>query len=215
MNIFLPKQTRGFTLIEMIVAVALFSVVMIIAITALLGVVNADRKAQSLESLVDNLNFALDQVSRTVRTGYAYHCVDGGSNPQFDMGNPKVPSNCATNGATYMAFEPSTGNPANNDQVVYWYDPACSGYPGYSGGCIKRSIDAGVTFIPLTSPAISIDNMRFFVIGACSETASTCNPDTTQPRVSVTLTAHVTPTAGAIPTVLRMQTTLTQRLYDL
>ncbi len=51
--------SKGFTLIEIIVSVAIFTVVMLISVGAVLNAVNANRKAQSLNTIVNNLNLAL------------------------------------------------------------------------------------------------------------------------------------------------------------
>src|SRR3989344_8697452 len=54
------SSLRGFTLVEMIVAIALFSIVMVVSVGALLALVTANRKAQALQSVMNNLNIALD-----------------------------------------------------------------------------------------------------------------------------------------------------------
>ena len=61
---FLIPQKRyanaGFTLIEMIVAIALFAVVMLVSVSTLLSLVAASRKVQALELVMNNLNITLD-----------------------------------------------------------------------------------------------------------------------------------------------------------
>ena len=69
MNKIINKKSRGFTLIEMLVAVALFSVVMVIAMGAILTVIDANRKAQTLSSVMTNLNFAVESMTRSIKTG--------------------------------------------------------------------------------------------------------------------------------------------------
>ncbi|MBP6858336.1 MAG: prepilin-type N-terminal cleavage/methylation domain-containing protein [Candidatus Pacebacteria bacterium] len=69
---------RGFTLVEMIVSLAVFSVVAVVALGALVKIVSANRKAQTLQTSITNLNFALDAMSREMRTGGAYTCEIGG-----------------------------------------------------------------------------------------------------------------------------------------
>ena len=64
--------SRGFTLVEMLVSIALFSFVMIATTSVLLSVVDANRKAQGLRSAIDNLSLALDSMSRNLRTGSGY-----------------------------------------------------------------------------------------------------------------------------------------------
>ena len=53
----------------MLVAVALFSVVMVIAMGAILTVIDANRKAQTLSSVMTNLNFAVESMTRSIKTG--------------------------------------------------------------------------------------------------------------------------------------------------
>ena len=66
------KVNKGFTLIEILVAVAIFALVMLIAVGAVLSAVDANRKAQSLNSIVNNLSFALESMIRDMRTGKDY-----------------------------------------------------------------------------------------------------------------------------------------------
>lgn len=63
------SEGRGFTLVEMLVSVALFSIVMIIMLGAVLAVVDVNRKSQSLTTVMNNLNFALESITRSIKTG--------------------------------------------------------------------------------------------------------------------------------------------------
>ena len=71
------KSDKGFTLVEMIVAVALFAVVMLISVGTLLALVGANRKAQALQSVINNLNITLDGMVRAIRMGGNFHCGEG------------------------------------------------------------------------------------------------------------------------------------------
>jgi len=207
---FLSTSLRGFTLIEMMVSVALFLVVILIAVGSLVGMVDADRKAQSIQSVVDNLDFALDDISRTVRTGTVFHCVDGGTNPSAETAaSMATVGNCSSSGSLYMAVEGSAGSRVNvNDQIVYWFAPQATCGAGFVGGCIERSINSGGIFLPLTSPNVSIDASHFYVIGASAGPI-----DHMQPKATMVLTAHILLSDGT-QTTLHLQTTLTQRSYD-
>ena len=68
------KSQRGFTLVEMIVSLAIFSVVAVVALGALAKIISANQKAQSLQSAMTNLNFALEAMSREIRVGTNYQC---------------------------------------------------------------------------------------------------------------------------------------------
>jgi prepilin-type N-terminal cleavage/methylation domain-containing protein len=63
------SRTRGFTLIEMMVSVALFAIVVMISMTAILSVVDSNKRAQAMKSVMNNLNFALETMTRSLKTG--------------------------------------------------------------------------------------------------------------------------------------------------
>lgn len=65
------KKQRGFTLIELIVSVGLFSVVLTVTLSSILSIADANKKARSLMSVTNNLNFALDSVTRSFKSGTA------------------------------------------------------------------------------------------------------------------------------------------------
>ncbi|MBU3926039.1 type II secretion system GspH family protein [Patescibacteria group bacterium] len=68
---------KGFTLIEMIVAVAIFTVVMIITIGTYLNVDDIQKKATALRIVNDNVNFVLEIMTRELRSGQNYSsCTD-------------------------------------------------------------------------------------------------------------------------------------------
>lgn len=50
---------------------------MFIATSAFLSIVNTDRKARSVRIAVDNLNIALEDMSRRIKTGTTYNCGGG------------------------------------------------------------------------------------------------------------------------------------------
>lgn len=63
------SQKKGFTLIEMLVSVGIFSIVLLIALGAILTVLDSNKKAQTLTSVMNNLNFTLESITRSVKTG--------------------------------------------------------------------------------------------------------------------------------------------------
>ncbi len=75
----ISKGKKGFTLVEVVVSLAIFAVVSLIAVGALLKIIDANKKAQSLKTSVNNIHALLDTMSRDLRTGTNYYCVPGGS----------------------------------------------------------------------------------------------------------------------------------------
>jgi prepilin-type N-terminal cleavage/methylation domain-containing protein len=66
---------RGFSLVELIVATGLFATIMTISTTAYLVMINANRSAQILSAGTNNLSYALEDMTRNIRTGTQYNCV--------------------------------------------------------------------------------------------------------------------------------------------
>lgn len=67
----IPKSD-GFTLIELVVSVGIFAIVMVMSVSVLLTIVDLDRKAQSMKSIMNNLGFALESMSRDIKVGFNY-----------------------------------------------------------------------------------------------------------------------------------------------
>ncbi len=200
---------RGFTLVEMLVAVSLFAVVMTISIGALLSLIDANRKAQALQSVMNNLNVALDGMVRNIRMGHTYHC---GSANETNKTTLSTATDC-TLGGGLVAFESFGGSSASTaDQWVYWF----------ANGRLYKSEDARDTALPITAPEINIDSFEVFVTGA-QETLSD-DGETLQPKVVIVVqgtaaaegdTFGVIGTNEKIRTIFNIQAVASQRLLDL
>lgn len=70
------EKQKGFTLIEMVVAVSIFVVVALIVSLVFVSLAQANRKAQALKLLIDNLNFSMDTMVLNLKTGRDYECPD-------------------------------------------------------------------------------------------------------------------------------------------
>lgn len=68
------KNNKGFTLIELMIATVIFMMIMITAIGALVSTSNASKKSKALRSAMDNVNYAMDSMSRNLRLGSNYYC---------------------------------------------------------------------------------------------------------------------------------------------
>lgn len=194
-------SSSGFTLVEMLVATALFSVVMTVSVGALLALVGANRKVQSLQSVMDNLNITLDGMERAIRMGSTFHC---------GAGNYRTTSDCASSTDdpanhyvfSFFPYGTSPENPAEQPWV-YSYDPATKRLYKSENGALP---------VAMTAPEVSIDSLQFYVVG--SDRGCTVAPcDLVQPKV----VAVIKGTAGAdrAKTSFHVQVTAVQRLLDL
>lgn len=188
------NSERGFTLVEMLVAVALFAIVMTVSVGSLLTLVDANKKAQALKSVMNNLNFALENMSRNIRVGTTYHCNTSATVPA----NIDTPNDCPS-GGVLIGFEPTGGDPNDkSDQIVY----------RLNGNRLERSTDGGATFLSVTAEEVRITNLDFFVTGA------EISGDTEQPRVVMVIQGVAGPTP-ALESEFNIQATVSQRLLDI
>lgn len=150
-------RTRGFTLIELIVALGLFTVVVTIAGGAFYSMSETNRSVQNTRAVIDNLNLSMEEIARTMRTGVFYFC-----NPALPVGTLSSGNDCPL-GADSIAFMSSEGQ-----RTVY----------RLAGTVIEKSIDGGASFFSLTAPDLRVQDLSFFVSG---------NAGTLQPRTIIVI----------------------------
>lgn len=183
---------RGFTLVETIVAVGLFSVVMLVATSALLALMAANRKAQSVQTVMTNLNVAVDGMARAIRMGTHYRC--GSSSPS----DP----NCPEGNSTFY-FESFGGD--RNSLLDDWTYVCDSGTDR-----IYRSKENGANLIAITSSEIVVDSCSFYVVGAMVG-----DSDLQQPRVVIVVKGTTNANDPRSRTAFSIQATAVQRSIDI
>lgn len=194
------KTERGFTLIEIMVAVTIFAIVMMIGVGALLSLIQVNKRAQGINSVINNLNAAVEEMSRSIRVGTTYHCETSATPP-----SPSVLAtvkDCTSGKGLLFAFEPATGSLTDpNDQEVY----------RLNGTHLERSLQGGQngTWVSLTAPEVQITSFQFFVIGSTPQSSS----DNVQPRVVISIKGTAAVPGG--PTDFSIQASVTQRLIDI
>ncbi len=184
----------GFSLIEMIVALAVFASAAIISIGAMLSMNDAQQKILALRVAQDNLSYALDTMGKEIRTGTLYYC--GNSIPAT-----LYATDCSISGGSVFSFRNTNGTQVNYRVV---------------GGRLERSTSTGAVidtmFVTAPQVVVNIENMTFYVRGAGNGTSPT-PVDYIQPKVLIILSG----TSGLkekVKTRINMQTTISQRSLD-
>jgi prepilin-type N-terminal cleavage/methylation domain-containing protein len=70
-NIF-QKNNRGFSLVELIIAMSVFTVLITIATGVFVRVIKTQRDLVTRLSIIDNAGLVLEQMTREIRTGYDF-----------------------------------------------------------------------------------------------------------------------------------------------
>ncbi|MEX0913210.1 MAG: type II secretion system protein [Candidatus Paceibacterota bacterium] len=193
------KPTFGFSLIELLVSMALFIVVLTIGVGALMVLISSNAKAQNIQVAVSNIQFALDSMAREVRTGNGYYCSTGAET----TGDYKTVQDC--NKGTYLSVVEggkSLTQGAQNRRIAYRYNA--------SGQSVERKIGNGV-WVPLTSSGVKVTSMHFNVANSAGKQS---NGNALQPNVTIYIRGNITG-VGDTSTEFTLQTTVTQRTLDL
>jgi hypothetical protein len=195
----------GYTILETMIAVSLFIVIVLIGTNALLNANLVHQKSQDERAVLDGAGFAMNELSRNLRTAYTYHCfVDGQDtilpSPLSALNYPK---SCAMGYG--ISFETDTGNPSNyNDQEIYYFS---------EGGLWKISGPYGGTSVPtrLTPEEVELDTdlSGFSVVGAEAPGSG----DQKQPFVTIHMIGEIK--FKDITTPFALQTSVSQRLVDI
>ncbi len=210
---------QGFTLVEMIVSLAIFSIVVTVSVGALLVLVGTNQQLQGEQSVMTNLSFALDSMTREIRTGSGYYCISDTSNAGLDNvfnGNSNLDEELTANQFP-LTQDCLSGNQNNSrfhglavveggdsitdgsDRILYFFDrDEKKIYRRVGNGPVESIVSSGIV----------IEELEFFVTGTEPQRLG----DNVQPTVTLFIKAKEKDISTAKPYYL--QTTITQRTLD-
>jgi len=191
----------GFTLVEIITAMAVFGVVVTIAVGGFAYALRAQRQANALLAVQSNVSEAVEQMSREIRLGKSF-CNE---NTQADAASCNDGTDWSGGcRSDELAFVNAFGN-----QVIYRYGTDPSG-----GGTIMREVwrmeNNGCTQYgpdPITADNVDVRDLRFLLSGEGPS-------DGLQVRVTFSIT--VSPEDISLPDIgaTTIQSTLSPRTFD-
>lgn len=179
-------EKRGFTLIELLVSISIFTMILTVIMGSIFSVFEANRKSQSLRAVMDNLNFTLESMTRTIRFGTKYHC-------DITSGNINEPQDCVSGGNSFSVTD--------SDGVINIYT--------MTNGRIARSRDGGNTYYNLTGSDVTITKLTFWIRGSQPLSSG----DILQPRAIIVVSGYAgaKPTSRSTFT---LETMVSQRIFD-
>ena len=171
---------KGFTLVEIMVATSIFMVIMLVAMGSLIVSSDAAKKAKALRSAMNNVNFALESMTRSLRTGTDYACITSGgfilpldSKADCPLENGE--------GGIAVAFTPANFDPKNTDRPTNTAFVLNEREDGTSK--VLQRCHNGELCVDLVSPEVNIERLTFFVNGS--------GDDLTQPSVYILIKGSV------------------------
>jgi len=110
-SIFNFQKNRGYTLIELIVSVGVFAMIMTLVSGSYIVMISVTQRAQGTASGIDNLSFALETMTRNIRTGTGYSST--GSTFSFTNANGNGMTYGLSGGAITQGGSPLTDPSVN------------------------------------------------------------------------------------------------------
>ncbi|MEI6316194.1 MAG: type II secretion system protein [bacterium] len=201
MKFFYSKKQHGFTLVETMVSMTIFSVLVVYGLGSVLTAISQHERSQNMSNVMDNLNFILEDMSRNIRLGTNFHCfapdesgtgVDGSGHVNV------VPQDCQLGvGSNEIVFQSVSGV-----AITYLIAPV----GGVGQVQIQKIVGNGTAQI-LTPTYVIIDSSKsgFIVYGAPQG-------DGLQPVINISLSGKVT--YRGTDSSFSIQTTVASRPLD-
>ena len=185
--------TKGYTLIEIMVAVGIFFAIIAAPSGFFVGSLKGQQRALASQELLDNVSYALEYISRSLRMA-----------KKDDIEIKGITCNCCPSGdrVNYEVTDQS-------QRIIFRnYDNKCQEFYLDDGGRLKESKDGVINY--LTSDDLEVVSLQFTVVGE-----SQFDDPSLQPKV--TLFLEVKGNRGSDPSlqpVIKIQTTISQRNLD-
>ncbi len=181
------RQRFAFTLVEMLVAVSVFTVIMVAAVGAYVALLGGSATARAQQEVLDTLQAAVEHIERLTRMADVVAC---GENLSLAF-TPQQHIPCPNGGnSLLLVLDSMTG-----ERVLFRFE----------GGTLKRSVNG--VLAPLVAPSAVIASGSFFTKGQAASIA---------PMVTVSMEGEVAIGRKGRKSSFSLQTTIAPPMsYDL
>jgi len=211
MKHFSSKHVRGFTLVELLVTMAIFISVITIATGALFSAQVVNTRLQQTQSILDGVNLATEVIVRDMRYGSSFYCDTAIPLPMVS-----VRKSCEyPNGGTVIIFKPTMAlaNTTNQslDRVAYYLSAGVLYKDEYPYGGTKRTLQ-------ITSSDVDVQKLSFYAKGLNTTTGASDYggaSDYSQPLVTMVISGVTIPRKKTTqPVSFSVQTSASSRALD-
>lgn len=219
-NKIVNQDLKAFTLIEVLVATTLFVVVAVGGLSVLLSSQRAYQRISSNRVAMDNINLVMDTMTREIKFGTGYGCLNFSANGSFKGGSGESQyynifpesalSNADVSSCNALAITPEG---TTTQKLVYYYDVASSSIHQVSYDKVGTNyVKTDLSDLALTGKDFKIDKFWMNVYGKDSS-------DYIQPRVDIYISGIVAITrnssgATVSTTTLFLQSSVTERIIN-
>ena len=190
MNKNLTEEQGGFTLMEMVVVLAIFTVSSVIIADIFITLINTQRKIIVQQKILSEARYAMDIMSRNIRIGTISYS---------DYGSIETPYE----DELYL-------NDIDGNKI--FFKSSTADCPAGITKCLIMSIDEGANWESITSKDIEIQDIRFY-IRPTDDPFDDGSPNI-QPRVTILLNIKNSSAISNYQSEIALQSTLSTRIYN-
>ena len=214
---------KGFTLVELLVSMAVFVIFLGVVSTSYVGIVRSQRQANAVRKMYSEVRTLMDTMSSDMRLGSPdYDCYEASSDVNKCPAEVKNKLQLEADGSSiYLALV----NKDNTEKTFYWFDPTAQKlklkkFSIANGAWAAEAdyvdqLDEG--FKPLLADDIKITNLTFMIapiVNPYSHAHYDQSQFQFQPKVTVLLSVENL-NSTLPPFHLDLQTTISSRVYSL
>ena len=166
----------GFTLIETLVAVTLFTFVTFVALSSLFQMQALNTKLKITKSIYNNIYFTIDNITNEVKQSSNFESKNY-NNSSFPLGQTCDSVNASAGVDSCIAFDYLNIESLNNSERRGYYLDT-------SSGAIKKYSGTGSP-ISITSEDINIETLKFILEGNDTYSGAFGTGDSRQPSIKV------------------------------
>ncbi|MFA5413386.1 MAG: prepilin-type N-terminal cleavage/methylation domain-containing protein [Patescibacteria group bacterium] len=187
---------KGFTLVEMMVVLAIFSVATVVIIDIFMMAGKAQRRTLAIEKIQSDARYSMEAMSKEIKMD------------MIDYGWAGYAA-----GITLPEDELALLD-ADNNSIIF--KKSADNCPAGTAKCLTVSIDGGVTWASITSKGNNVEDLKFYIDPAVDpflmNAGNTYDSDN-QPRVTIVLATKGIGGRVEEQQTIYLETTVSSRIY--
>lgn len=187
---------KGFTLVEMMVVLAIFSIATVVIIDIFMMAGKAQRRTLAIEKIQSDARYSIEAVSREIKMDmidYSWAGYAGGINSPEDE----------------LALRD-----ADNNSIIF--KKSADNCPLGTAKCLVVSQDEGLTWASITSKGNNVEDLKFYidpVLDPFKLNMMNLYDSNNQPRVTIVLVTKGIGGRAEEQETIYLQTTVSGRIY--
>ena len=181
----------GFSLLEMLVAIGIFSIIMLVAIGIMINVVAIQHKSVALQQIQDNARFSLELMTKEMRTGHDF----------------TLTTICNPSSGQEIKFISTSAESGTKERAYFLWGEKIYRFIG-ALAAVNCFSDPSTDAKQFTSDDVKVDSLHFDLRGASGGS----NQCLGQPLITIAIKLHGADVRYGSDSVMNLQATVAQRL---